>query len=196
MFVRSILIPTILVFIIASPILFSNSNMTSRQSGTNPSVPGWPEIDQGNPSSFGNRNSAVGLDSGFGGYNGYPSSKPTDPRGMSPQTLSVPSNAGRSGDPLVSDNPANRIVPFGLASSASSVLGSPNATPTGNAFVMSQTAFSPPAGTQFMNSSSFRPDALTGPPSSLTSPMMPDTLATQTLIFPGDEFGPDLTAQP
>ena len=75
-------------------------------------------------------------------------------------------------NPAVLTNPATPPVPFGLVShhNAASPTNAPHNSP--------------------------QPTSLPVFPNGQTTPWLPDMAAAQTLVYPGNEFGPDLTAQP
>ena len=188
MFTRSILIPSLLVCAICAPILLSQKNvgttiatsvpvvekLTTFQNGyQRTSNPSRPNLSGSLTTSSRSRNLSVNTQNA--------------PRGGFGQTNS-------NLIPHQPTNPAERTVPFGLVSQsapASTYLPSnadnfsgAGAVPShlvGSGLPNGMDSFVPPTGISTMM-----------PGISMT----PDMMSAETFVFPGNEFGPDLSAPP
>lgn len=201
MFTRSILIPSLLVCAICAPFLLSQNNLRHGSNTLQNANPNGVVTNGGYPFSGGQAALVNGIPVQPSAYPGsanvqLPSANSFS--GMQLPNLPVQSQTARSpilapsagpvGQTVSPTNPAARLVPFGLVSQP--VIGNPpqvqtNYPTTGN----SQLAGNPPTMIPASQVNQI------GPPTTI-APMTPDLMSAQTFIFPGNELGPDLNAQP
>ncbi len=188
MFVRSIFIPTLLVCAIAAPFLLSQHNSSPDDDAQSKIESAFP----GQPAGFPTMTSPNAF---------LPSANSTFPTARQSMLINTQNAPVGEFNPAqtsaLTANPAKPFVPFGLVSNptANASQPFPNATqPLANA----PQTFA--AGTQPIASeipvNSFGIDTQKFAPPTGAPTFTPDTLAAQTTVFPGNQFGPDLTAQP
>ena len=194
MFIRSILIPSLVVCALAAPFLLTPNNFNNR-----PVAPiEVPSQNLTTNSVYPTADATLGQSlplSAAPGSNTYVPAQETELAGFrnrsqpvvaqnSNQTYYQPSNS----PPLTSPgNPAARIVPFGLVSQPTGTAPNLGTSVARNGELPQNIGSPVSAGTQG------HPQI--GPPTNI-GPLTPEMMSAQTFIFPGNEFGPNLSAQP
>ncbi len=200
MFTRSILVPSLLVCAICAPILLTHKNIGTSVATSVPVAGELSNFQNGYPqtSNFNQADLAIAATSNTRSRNLSVNSQnaPRGGFGATPSNISTPTSASSYRQPT---NPAERKVPFGLVSQSQPASNYLAAT-SGN-FSGSRNVPGHLVGSDLVGSGVPIGIDLSVPPTGISTmipggSMTPDMGSAETFVFPGNEFGPDLSAPP